>query len=150
MKRFRPALDLQGDAARGHALYQQRCVTCHRAGAEGFAVGPDLASVANNGKEKLLTSNSDPSAEVAAAYIAYSIETKRGESFLGVLASDNPLSVILKVPNGETPRFARETISSMHASDKSLMPEGLEEGLSTLDMADLLEFVTQAKPAPSN
>ena len=148
VKKFRPALDLQGNAARGHAIYQQRCVTCNRAGGEGFSIGPDLASVANNGKEKLLTSILDPSAEVAAAYVAYSVETKGGESFVGVLASENPLSVMLKIPNGEMPRFTHENISSMRASDKSLMPDGLEEGLSTQDAADLLEFVTQAKPAP--
>ncbi len=148
VKKFRGALDLKGDAVRGHTTYQQRCITCHRSGAEGSAVGPDLASVANSGKEKLLTSILDPNAEVAAAFVAYSIETRNGESLLGVLAGDNPLSVMLKTANGETTRIGRENISSMRGSDKSLMPEGLEEGLSAQDVADLLEFVTQAKPAP--
>ena len=148
VKKFRPALELQGDASRGHIVYQQRCATCHRAGSEGFAVGPDFASVANNGKEKLLTSILDPNAEVAAAYIAYSVETKRGETFVGVLAGENPASVALKMPNGETTHVARENISSMRGSDKSLMPDGLEEGLSAQDVADLLEFMTHAKPAP--
>jgi putative membrane-bound dehydrogenase-like protein len=148
VKKFRGALELKGDAVRGHAIYQQRCITCHRSGAEGSAVGPDLASVANGGKEKLLTSILDPNAEVAAAFIAYSVETKGGESFLGVLAGENPLSVMLKISSGETTRIGRENISSMRGSDKSLMPEGLEEGLTAQDVADLLEFVTQAKPAP--
>lgn len=148
VKKFRPALDLKGDASKGHVIYQQRCMTCHRAGNEGFAVGPDLASVANGGKEKLLASILDPSAEVAAAYVAYSVETKRGETFLGVLAGENPASVALKMPNGEATRVVRENISSMRGSDKSLMPEGLEEGLSAQDFADLLEFVTKAMPAP--
>jgi putative heme-binding domain-containing protein len=149
IKKFRPSLDLRGDGALGHVIYQQRCATCHRTGNEGLAVGPDLASVANGGKEKLLTSILDPNAEVAAAYVAYAVETKRDESFLGVLASENPLSVMLKTASGESVRIARESISSMRGSDKSLMPEGLEEGLSTQDFADLLEFVTQAKPASS-
>lgn len=147
VKKFRGALELKGDAARGHTIYQQRCITCHRSGVEGSAVGPDLASVANSGKEKLLTSILDPNAEVAAAFVAYSVETRSGESFLGVLAGENPLSVTLKTSNGESTRIGRENISSMRGSDKSLMPEGLEEGLSAQDVADLLEFVTQAKPA---
>lgn len=148
VKRFQPALELKGDAGRGQPTYQQRCASCHRAGAEGFAVGPDLASVATSGKEKLLTSILDPNAEVAAAYVAYSAETKRGESFVGVLAGENPLAVILKMANGETTRLGRENIVALRASDKSLMPEGLEEGLSVQELADLLEFVMQAKPAP--
>ena len=148
VKKFRPALELKGNATSGHTIYQQRCVACHRAGGEGSAVGPDLASVASGGKEKLLTSILDPNAEVAAAYVAYTVETKRGESFVGVLAGENPLSVMLKMASGETTRVGRENISSMRGTDKSLMPDGLEEGLSAQDMADLLEFVTQAKPAP--
>jgi len=148
VKRFRPALELKGDAARGQLIYQQRCGACHRAGTEGFAVGPDLASVAASGKEKLLTSILDPNAEVAAAYVAYSVDTRRGESFVGVLVGENPLAVILKMANGETTRLGRENISALRASDKSLMPEGLEEGLSQQEFADLLEFVIQAKPTP--
>lgn len=148
IKKYQPALSLKGDATRGRQNYQQRCASCHRAGNEGFAVGPDLASVAGNGKEKLLVSLVDPNAEVAAAFVAYSVETKRGESFVGVLAGESPLHVLLKMPNGETTRLGRETISATRAGDKSLMPEGLEEGLSVQDMADLLEFIMTAKPAP--
>jgi putative heme-binding domain-containing protein len=148
IEKFRPALSLNGDAQRGHSVYVQRCASCHRAGDEGFAVGPDLASVASSGKEKLLTSILDPNAEVAAALVAYSVETKAGDSFLGVLAGDNPLAVLLKLPNGETARVLRESIVSMRASGQSLMPEGLEEGLSAQELSDLLEFVIRAKPGP--
>jgi putative membrane-bound dehydrogenase-like protein len=143
MKKFRAALELKGDATRGHPVYQQRCATCHRAGNEGFAVGPDLASVAAGGHEKLLASIIDPNAEVAAAFVAYAVETRQGDSYVGVLAGENPLAVMLKMPNGETQRVARESIQSMRGSDKSLMPEGLEEGLNAQDMADLLEFITR-------
>ncbi len=147
VKKFRSALELKGNAAAGHSIYQQRCMACHRTGSEGAAVGPDLASVASGGREKLLTSILDPNAEVAAAFVAYSVETRSGESFVGVLADENPLSVSLKTASGETTRLGRESVASMRATDKSLMPDGLEEGLSAQDMADLLEFVSQAKPA---
>jgi hypothetical protein len=42
----------------------------------------------------------------------------------------------------------RENIVSMRASGQSLMPEGLEEGLSPQDLSDLLEFVLHARPGP--
>jgi putative heme-binding domain-containing protein len=146
VKKFQPALALQGNAERGHSIYQQRCAACHRAGGEGSAVGPDLASVAANGKEKILASVLDPNAEVAAAYLAYSVETRGGESFVGVLGGENPLAIMLKMANGETIRLGRENISALRATDTSLMPEGLEENLSEQDMADLLEFIVHAKP----
>ncbi len=147
VKKFRPALELKGDVARGHSIYQQRCASCHRAGKEGFAVGPDLASVAAGGGEKLLASILDPNAEVAAAFVAYTVETRSGESYFGVLASDAPAAVTLRLPNGETARVAREDVRSLRGSDQSLMPEGLEEGLSVQDLADLLEFITNVPPA---
>ena len=74
------------------------------------------------------------------------METKAGETFAGVLASENPASVALKLPGGEIPRWPRESISSLRVSDKSLMPDGLEEGLAVPDMADLLEFLATARP----
>jgi putative heme-binding domain-containing protein len=148
IEKFRPALALPGDAQRGHSVYVQRCASCHRAGEEGFAVGPDLSSVASGGKEKLLAGILDPTAEVAAASVAYAVETRTGDSYLGVLAGDNPLAVLLKLPSGESARVLRENIVSMRASGQSLMPEGLEEGLSPQDLSDLLEFVLHARPGP--
>ena len=99
------------------------------------------------GKEKLLASILDPNAEVAAAYLAYAVETRTGESFLGLLAGETPQAVLLKLPNGETIRLGRANLAALRAGEKSLMPEGLEEGLSNQGVADLLEFVAQAKPA---
>ena len=43
--------------------------------------------------------------------------------------------------NGETLRLGRENIVALRGSDKSLMPEGLEEGLGVQELADLLAFL---------
>jgi len=147
LKQYQPALSLKGDAARGHKIFSERCVSCHRVGTEGFAVGPDLASVTANGKEKVLTSILDPSAEVAAAFVAYTVETKSGDAYLAIVAGDNPQMLTLKMPNGEATQVPRSDVKVLKSSDKSLMPDGLEAGLSAQDMADLLEFVLASKPA---
>ncbi len=147
LKTFRPALDLVGDAVRGHGLYQQRCASCHRSGREGFAVGPDLVGAAAGGKEKLLRSILDPNAEIAAGFTAYTVETKAGDSFLGVLVSETTATISLQVPNGERQNLARESVANLKASERSLMPEGLEEGLGVQPMADLIEFILRAGPA---
>jgi putative heme-binding domain-containing protein len=44
-----------------------------------------------------------------------------------------PLSIEVVVP--------RSQIAKMQASKLSLMPEGLEEGLSNQDLADLVDFI---------
>ena len=143
LKQFRAALEMKGDSERGRGIYDQRCAMCHRLGTSGVAVGPDLASAAAGGKEKLLGSILDPNAEVAAAFVAYTVDTRGGDTLLGLLAGEDAVAVTLKLQSGETMRVEREKIVRLRAGDRSLMPEGLEEGLKPQDMADLLEFLVR-------
>ncbi|HMJ90579.1 MAG TPA: c-type cytochrome, partial [Candidatus Acidoferrum sp.] len=145
LKEFRPALDLKGDTRRGHKIFSERCASCHHVGKEGFYVGPDLASVVTNGKEKLLTSIVDPNAEVASSYMAYTVETKDGDAYYGIVAGDNPQTLTIKMPGGVTEQIPRSSIAVFRSSDKSMMPEGVELGMAPQDMADLLEFIISPK-----
>jgi putative heme-binding domain-containing protein len=139
---YRRALDLRGTAANGQKHFRARCASCHRvAGAEGFALGPDLVTVRNGGREKILTSLIDPNREMNGNFAACLIETKDGETLLGIVAGENASSVTLRMAGGMTTVLPRDRIATRQNQDRSLMPEGLEEGLSMQDMADLLEFV---------
>ena len=44
--------------------------------------------VKTSGSEKILTNIVDPNREVAPNYVAYSVETTRGEAFLGIIQSE--------------------------------------------------------------
>jgi putative heme-binding domain-containing protein len=138
---FQPALSLKGDASNGRKIFQARCATCHKLGSDGHTLGPDLATVKSGGKEKLLVAILDPNREVAPNFLGYAIETKDGESLSGVLASENANSVTLRMAGGVESVIARANIASLQSQGRSLMPEGLEEGLKPQDMADLLEFI---------
>jgi putative heme-binding domain-containing protein len=141
---FRPALTLTGDAARGRKIFQERCASCHRLGGEGFALGPDLVSVRNAGKEKMLVNILDPSREVLPQYLAYEVETRDGESLLGVVIQETAAQVTLRQAYGREAVIPRAEIVSLRSRGKSLMADGLEEGLTPQDLADLLEFVGSA------
>jgi len=143
---FRPALSLTGDAKKGHVIYQQRCASCHRAGSEGFPVGPDLVTVKNSGAEKLLTSILDPSREVPGNSVAYLIETKDAQSVLGLISSDTTTTITIRQAYGRETNIPRAKIKRMSSPGKSLMPDGLETGLSQQDIADLLQFIAAAEP----
>lgn len=140
IKALQPALDLQGDAGKGHAIYFQRCSSCHRLGGEGFAVGPDLTTVRNDGKAKALVNIVDPNREVAPNYVAYTVETRAGESLVGVI-SETASGVTVHQPFGKDTTVLRSDIKRIESQHLSLMPEGIAEGLKSQDMADLLEFV---------
>jgi putative heme-binding domain-containing protein len=141
VRRFRPALELRGDLHRGKTVFQQRCQSCHRLGNEGFAVGPDLAGARGGGKEKLLTNILDPNREVPPNYFGYTVETKDGDSYAGLVVNETAGSITIRQPFGVETVVARAQIATMKASTLSFMPEGLEEGLSPQDLADLVDFI---------
>jgi putative heme-binding domain-containing protein len=143
--KFAAALTLKGDAAKGKALYAERCVSCHRAGGQGHPLGPDLVTVKTNGREKLLTNILDPNREVAPQYLAYNIETRDGESYSGIIVSDTPAAVTLRQAYGKEEVVPRPNIKKMTSSGLSLMPENLDANLTPLQMADLLDFIEAAK-----
>ena len=143
---YLPALQLTGDAQKGKAIYLERCVSCHRLGGNGFALGPDLVTVKNTGKEKMLGNILDPNREVAPQYIAFEIETKDGESAIGIIANETTTSLTVRQAYGKEQLILRPDIKAMRSLGQSLMPEGLEQGLSAQDMANLLEYIVTAEP----
>jgi len=145
VKAFTPALELKGDPKHGQEIYLAKCSSCHRLGGEGSALGPDLVTVKNAGKEKMLTNILDPNREVAPNYTAYVVETKDGDSQVGIIAAETASAVTLRMSFGIEATLPREDIKSMRSAGLSMMPEGLEEGMKPQDLADLMEFVSSAK-----
>ena len=138
---FRPSLALRGDARKGEAVFMERCASCHKLGDAGHAVGPDLATVKNAGREELLTHIVDPNREVDPNYVNYTVELKDGESALGIVVNESADSVTLRQPFGGETVIRRSAIQSIKSDGRSAMPEGLEAELEGQGMADLLEFL---------
>lgn len=139
--KFKPVLTLKGDATKGQTQYMLRCLACHRAGATGIAVGPDLITVKTKGRDGILSAILEPHKEVAAQFIAYVVNTKDGQTLSGVVTKDDANSMTLKMMGGAEVTLQRSQIKGSSSSGQSLMPEGLETGMSVQDMADLLEFI---------
>lgn len=139
---YLPALDLKGEAQRGAAIFRERCVTCHALRGEGTALGPDLASVAANGGDKLLVSIFDPNREVAPNFTAWTVETTDGETVTGLLVRETDSAVTLKLAGGAEAVYTRPQVKALRQETRSLMPEGLEAGLSPADVAGLLAWLT--------
>jgi putative membrane-bound dehydrogenase-like protein len=143
--KYAASVDLAGDAARGLAVYQRACMICHRAGGQGMEVGPDLLTVKNKGRPALLTAILEPNKEIAAQYMSFLVQTRAGESYLGVIAEDTATQLTLRMPGGVSKTILRADVTGSSSDGRSLMPEGLEGGLTTQDMADLLTFIETLK-----
>lgn len=139
---FIPALNQPGDASRGKVLFQERCAGCHAWKGQGATLGPDLTSVASNGREKLLVSILDPNREVAPNYAAWTAETGEGQTITGIITRRTPTSVILRQAGGQDVTVEGPSLKTLRTEGRSLMPEGLEAGLNPAGLSDLLAFLT--------
>ncbi len=127
------------DVAKGNfALQKGTCLICHRIGGKGVAVGPDLADVRAKPAEALLTDILDPNRAVEERWIGYTVETKRGEVYSGLIESEDDASMVIKLPGGLLHTVARSEIKKMESTDMSLMPVGLEAALSKEEVADII------------
>ncbi len=141
LAKFQPAIAANGDATKGQAQYMARCMACHKAGANGLQVGPDLITVKTKGRDALFTAILEPHKEVASQFIAYTVNTKDGQTFTGIITNDNASSMTLKMMGGIEKTLQRADIKGSSSTGQSLMPEGLEQGMTVGDMADLLSFI---------
>ncbi|MFN0126952.1 MAG: PVC-type heme-binding CxxCH protein [Verrucomicrobiales bacterium] len=136
-----PVLRLSGDPALGETVFRLRCLTCHRHGTEGAEIGPDRITFRNLGKPTLLAAILDPNREVAPRYLSAAVTTTLGETWQGLLLRDDTASIALRLVGGQEIDIPRPSIASYERLTRSLMPDGLETGLSDTELADLLEFL---------
>ncbi|MCA9130144.1 MAG: c-type cytochrome, partial [Planctomycetales bacterium] len=131
-----------GDVARGKALFTKNCAICHKHTGEGKEVGPDLTGMAVHPKEELLTHILDPSRGVEGNFRRYTLLTVDGKILTGMLAAESLSSVDLIDAEGKKQSVSREDIEQLTSSNKSVMPDGMEQLLNLSQMTDLLEFLT--------
>jgi putative membrane-bound dehydrogenase-like protein len=134
-----PVVEQPGDAVKGKALFTAACATCHKLGDLGADIGPGLTGMGTHGPAELLTAIIDPNREVDPSFVAWNIETKDGKFLSGVVARENPATVLVKsLAGAEEIRVA--DIKTRTNTGRSLMPEGLE-GLGGEQLRDILAFI---------
>jgi putative membrane-bound dehydrogenase-like protein len=140
--KFTPEVEKPGDAKAGKDLFAKNCAVCHKFNSEGKEVGPELSGMGAHGPAELLVAILDPNREVDPSFVAWSIETKEGETYDGIIAAENKTAVTLRNNSGETPINASD-IASRRNTGRSLMPEGFE-ALGADGLRDLLTYVCAA------
>jgi len=146
VKGFQGAAQTAGSVNRGRQIFTERCANCHQCADVGQAFGPDLTEARNWSKDRILSAILEPNAQIAPRYETQLMSTRTGEIRTGILRNDNTSSLTLLQPGGNSEVWPRLAIASMNQQSWSLMPEGLEQGLTVQDMASLLAFLTADRP----
>jgi putative membrane-bound dehydrogenase-like protein len=139
--RYRRVAQLTGDAQRGVQVFNQACSACHVfVGTNG--VGPALGTYRDKSVDDFLIAILDPNAAIEPKYTAYTVTLKDGRSLAGVISEESGAGFTLTMPGNVSQSIARTAVSTITALGASLMPDGLEAGVSEQDMADLIAYVT--------
>jgi putative membrane-bound dehydrogenase-like protein len=134
-------LPTNGDEKRGRQSFVKLCASCHSAEGTARSVGPNLASVAHRSVEDLVSNILDPNMAINPSYVAYTVETRQGEVWTGVLQTESANEVVLLQAMGMRAVIQRKDVQEMHSTGLSLMPEGLEAGLSPSELRDLVAYL---------
>ena len=83
----------------------------------------------------------DPNAVIGADFQLTLVETKAGDVFSGLFVIETPTALTLRTVVDQVV-VTKADIAQRSTSDKSLMPEGLLEGLTEREQIELLKFLT--------
>jgi putative heme-binding domain-containing protein len=140
------ALSQQADAARGKELFfneaKLACSKCHTIDGRTGKAGPDLYAIGDKyARPNLIDAILQPSANIAVGYTTTIVTTKSGDEFTGILQQLNDAGVELVGADAKPVRIPKLDIQQQRSSNISLMPEGLQAGLTLQEFNDLIEFL---------
>jgi putative membrane-bound dehydrogenase-like protein len=145
--RFVAALAGPRDLERGRQVFLQACATCHRIGAEGHEVGPDVLGQVGLGEEALLKDLLLPNERTRPGYETTLVQTTGGSGVVGILRDDGATSLTLALPNGADQVLLRKDVVSLRRLSASLMPS-FAESLAPADAAHVLAWLRSNLAAP--
>ncbi|MBM3845692.1 MAG: c-type cytochrome [Verrucomicrobia bacterium] len=148
---FKPyvdALSQARDPARGKAVFLQACASCHRVGAEGHDLGPDLMGQLGLGEESLLKDILLPNERIRPGYETVLVTPTDGLSVIGILRDDGATSLTLGQASGAEQIMLRKDLSGIRRLPGSLMPS-FAEALTPADVANLLGWLKSQAEKPA-
>ena len=145
-----------GDVARGEKVFREKtevsCVRCHRIDGTGGKVGPDLSGVGKQyDRRGVLESIVDPNLKIADGFGQIIVATDDGLMHTGVVKEETETQLALMDKDGNVTWLEVDTIEG-RKEGKSSMPEDLIEQLSSDELRDLVEYLSQRMTpvAPAN
>ncbi|MEZ6194849.1 MAG: family 16 glycoside hydrolase [Planctomycetota bacterium] len=132
------------DPREGRLVFERACASCHRCGAAGNAVGPDLGDVAARfGLADLVTAVVEPDRDVSDQYPGLLLDLEDGRSLLGLLAGQTDERVTIVTTEGKREEISVGAIRDRRTTRSSIMPAGLFDELSPVAIADLIAFLRE-------
>lgn len=144
------ALTTGGEVDRGREVFfnadKTQCIKCHQIAGKGQRIGPDLSGIGRRfSRIHLIESVLDPSRTIAPSYGTVQVLTVDGQLVSGVRIMEDDVLLTLGDAKGVIHRIPQETIEEIKESDRSTMPDGLEQNLTDVEFVDLISFLVSMR-----
>lgn len=133
----------------GRKVFEKICAACHKFGAIGADIGPDLTTMTSRlKKQDVVESILWPSKVISDQFEMTLIETRSGGMVSGMVQRENAQAVF--VVTSQAPdkpiRLLKSQIAERRKSTVSMMPEGLIDTLSVREASSLVAFLLGRPP----
>jgi putative membrane-bound dehydrogenase-like protein len=144
----RRALQANGDAGRGKALFAaQSCRACHTDADGQTPKGPHLVDIGKRySPAELVESILKPGAKIAQGYEAYTFATADGRVVTGFVVSEGASTVQVRESSGALRELKRSDIEERRRQEASAMPDGTAANLTPEGLADLVAYLRSLTP----
>ena len=131
----------KADLTNGRAIFQRTCFACHKMYGEGGILGPDITGSNRSNLDYILSNMLDPSGVIQDDYKMVVITTIDGRTYLGNVANENDQQVTLRVVGQDAVVINKASIQSREETPNSMMPEGLLQTLTNVEVIDLVAYL---------
>jgi putative heme-binding domain-containing protein len=139
--------EVKGDPSRGKGLFtQQGCIACHTLDKTETPKGPYMGQVgAIMNREQIAMAILRPNAEISQGFKTVMITMNDGQVHVGFVTERLNDQVEIRDIAGQVTRLRPEDIKTEVLLEKSMMPEGLANGMSLEDFVSLVKFLESKK-----
>ena len=142
---------MSGDPARGAGVFANPtvgCMTCHQVKGQGVDFGPNLSEVGSKlGKDALYEAILEPSAGISFGFETWQVQLKSGDEAYGLIVSETAEELAMKAIGAIVTRYKKSEITRREQLKLSIMPAGLQQAMTTQELADLVEYLSSLKKA---
>ncbi len=122
------------------------CIKCHTVDGQGGMVGPNLSDVAiKYPREHLIEDVLYPSRQIESGYQQTIVKTKDGDVQSGVIRQETEDDITMYDSTARKIVIRKADIAQRKTSNLSVMPEGLQAGLTHEQFADLIAYLETLK-----
>lgn len=135
-----------GNPYEGEPIFMEKCAPCHKLFFKGGRIGPELTAYQRDNLGTMLISIVNPNAEIREGFQYFSVVTRDGRSLSGFLVERDGQILVLRGLEGEDITLRQSDVLRLTPLGRSLMPEGLLDGLTDKQLRDLFAYLRISQP----